>query len=366
MFREHDTPPGDRIERCVGIAEEVILDGDVEGPVRKALVEPTGYADTHPALRDRLRGMGFEVGAGTTLEELERMGLRPEPGGENALSHFFGERTAGLLSRLSKELDREAGNRWREIHAEFAQMASQLADLEAKAAAGGLTGDDRFLRANLLGTLRGDAAGRQAWEDILSEEPDSIPANYQAGVQRLQDGDDSGIGLLAKVMAADPESRLECCGIIAEYLRRSGREKEADAYLQDGDATHELVKKLQEERGKVSPGDRFEPHDLTEAQVSELAKACAGFALIKEAVLVKRRLRNFEGEHNYVLGFRLKALKQSEGNSNRAVQCLLKAMEAALAGKTQAYFFVFDAADSSFWKAYNVMIRVPGAVIFKL
>ncbi len=365
MFAAGPEPPADRVEKVVQMAGEVIETSDLTLPALRAFREPTGHTDSHPALRDRLRSMGFEVGPSMSAEDLERLGLVPAKPETTAIDHFLGPRAGALAARLSELLNRTVTEKWRAVHAEFGEYSARLAQLEEMHAAGTLAGDDRFARANLLGAVRGSDEGAAAWEELLAADPESLPANYHAGIRRLEEDDDSGIELLRKVMVSDPEARLEASQIIGSYLRRTGREELSEAYLREGDAAGEVVERLNTERSVVSASDAFLPAELTEAQLSPVRAVLRDSPHIKEAILVRRRLRAHPEESNHVLAFKLKALKQSQENSNRAVNALTEALGKGLEG-TQCSWLVIDAADSSVWAAYRAMSKVPGAHIHKV
>jgi len=83
---------------------------------------------------------------------------------------------------------------------------------------------------------------------------------------------------------------------VTQNLPRSG---EPNPVPTDGD---EKISLAQQERSSISPGDRFESHDLSASAQAKLVEQLSRYPQVKEAYLVRKTLQYFPEKPFYVLG----------------------------------------------------------------
>src|SRR5579862_6844923 len=102
----------------------------------------------------------------------------------------------------------------------------------------------------------------------------------------MDQNDETGKAYVDAVMQQEPDSILEGCKAIYEFLKEHGRPEEAEVYKERYIDYHEQLMTSQEERSGVTAGDRFIPHGLSPEQIEKLRAQLSRYAQIRAAYLV--------------------------------------------------------------------------------
>ena len=239
-----------------------------------ALKRPTDYTDTHPALTDRLRGIGRPPS--TAFAPLS---------GDSAADALF----ADQWQSLAGELD----GRWRSsIESQVAQVRQshqtalgRLEQLE-KDESPGL--EAAWERVQLLERLDREAEALAAAEAILAARADHAPALFLVGQARLQGDDPAGIGLLERAASLHPAAAPAAQALIFDYHWRHGRRDEAERARALGELADNRLGAAMRERASLAEPPMFVHHGLQAGEAEALAAALHPITGIRAIYLVRR------------------------------------------------------------------------------
>jgi Zn-dependent protease with chaperone function len=265
--------------------------------VGKAWARPTTYADTHPALSDRLRALGW---AGGTTE----IPTPPAPLAEaSAASVYLGAAEAKVELEYDQMWVRQVFDRWTARHAKLVTVRERLRQLETRPAEA-LTPDEEWQRLSAyveLGDL--DRVGALA-EALLARQPDHAGARFHVGQALLRRGDRRGAEEIEAVMRQDPNALIPGCQLLSEFFSSVGDMAQADRYRRMGEQRAWLLREAQAERATMTDRAELQPHDWPAEQVAALVEQLRKFPALREAYLARRVVRVLPEIPCYILGIR--------------------------------------------------------------
>lgn len=286
---ERETPPERLFTRLVESLASVSADR-AAGSLQQALAVPTDLNDTHPALADRLRLIGYWTS-----------GDQPEiPGGahEDAAAYYLREFVQKITAQYDDEWDEHSRKPWRERYDVFQETQKRLAEIEQKRETEVLSHEEMRELARLLTELEGISAARPVIEEAAEKFPDDAVAWYNLGAVRLEQGDETGLALLEKAAAIDPSFRFDIDQISFSFLRSKGRLEEAKTYANSIDDRAEIFAKAEKERNLLLPGDKFEMHDLPQDLLDSIPPKLVGLDEITALYAVHKKVEHLP-EHPF-------------------------------------------------------------------
>jgi tetratricopeptide (TPR) repeat protein len=191
---------------------------------------------------------------------------------------------------------------WRERHSYVLKTQRDLQQLEEKAQHEPLTNEERWDRARWTAEFKGAGEAVPLLEEILAAEPDHPGARYVLGQLLLSQGDSRGIQHLERASEREPELVFSTCELIYLFLKKQGREAEAERYSERARQHYEMLVEAEQERQSVSELDTFEPHDLPSADVESLQRQLSMYESIRTAYLARKVVQRFPEKPFYVLG----------------------------------------------------------------
>jgi len=257
--------------------------------LKAALTESTGYSDTHPCLRDRLESLG-------------QTAQLPAEDQRSAAESLLGNGLRNLIVRLDSNWKDANLKDWKQRHEEAQGEQKRLMELDRRAAAGeSLAPDYAYERASLTHQFRGVQAAAPLYREILARAPEHADANYALGQVLAEAGDLAALPHLEAAMRADPDWTVHAGHQAYTLLMQHGRKKEAEGYL--ARARNRTVKQAQEDydREVMSQDEEFEVHGLGADDLLKTVEVLRGHAEVKQAWLVRRRVRDEEGRPIFVL-----------------------------------------------------------------
>ena len=275
--------------------------------VREALGVQTSPNDTHPALIDRLRNLGFAPAA--VEHALDGYALR----GPSAADVFLAG--AGTQRRAIATAWRSAVRpQWVEAHAGAAQVRAELTELDAL----GDAANPAQCRARALAAAR---LARADAVDLLLAAAESSPEDAElplrAGELLAERDDERGIALLERAMGADPFATIRAAGAAAQfYLRRADAER-ATSYQTRLRELYAELERAAEERRNFTGAEPIEPHRLGGDELAAARKAL-DLPDIEAAYLARRRLVHLAARPHFVLAVLRRKTKQGSSDDNIA------------------------------------------------
>lgn len=342
--------PADRLFSRM-IASLAFINPDYErSSLAKAVKVPTDFNDSHPALADRLRLIGYwsegelpELPAATTVD---------------AATYFLGaEASEKAAGEFDTAWDEQAVQTWRARHEHFQEAQKRLDELEQKQADTELTLDELREVARLQTEKEGHAAAKPAIEEAARRFPESGVAWYNLGLLRLTEDDDTGIEHLDKAMELDAAFRYDACQLAFEYLRGKGRLDEAKKYVTAIEEQDEIYEKARKERTPAVPSDTFVPHDLPQAFIDLIPKKLAGMDEIAVIYAAHKKVEHLPELPYRVLFIELRPRQSGDADAKAVLDIVCSRLDTG-----EVHYFVV--LDQSWGDAGKLFDEMPGSRVY--
>ena len=314
--------------------------------VQQAFLMETSSADTHPALKDRLKALG--------VGELRAHDL---PGIEQSAGEvLFGERLAALTEQLSSNWSTAVAESWKTRHEEARKLATELEKLDC---------DERdaealWKKAVAVLDLKGDAAAAELVEKVLTADPNHMPATFVKARHLLANDNGSGVGLMERVMAEDELMTEAGCQLLYGFYTRTGQREKLRGLEERVDAFQEKKQLAQQERNSLSASDTFLPAELPAEVIARLQEVFANEKDIHSVAAARKQVQHFAKIQLFVMALKIKPafwkVRSSDANQ-KIVNRLMEQIE--LPG--HLLFFVVEAELA---KAGKKVFQVPGSTIY--
>ena len=311
---------------------------DAEDRLKRAMAQSTDLSDTHPCLADRLAALGEEVRV-------------PQPIERTAADELLGAKADQISAEFDRDWWSAAGDSWTARHAESEAARQELETLDAKAAEGALDPESAWRRAALTEAVCGSAEALPLFEAIAEANPDNHVAAFAVGRIRLAYDDGSGIALIEKAMAGDPDfAEAGCCEIL-DFLYRAGRDADTGPYHQQLDAARARMLEAEAERNELPPDVELEPARIEPQAAEGLRAILAGMKEVKSVHVALRRLsRDPTPQHVLVITTSIAIDQEALG---RIIDCF----------QPHGHVLAVTVSDETRW-LYSRMKKIPGSLIF--
>jgi Zn-dependent protease with chaperone function len=328
---ESPEPPADSQRQLRAALRSAPVEAEAARWVADAWRRPTDYSDTHPALADRLRALGWR-GEGEAEAPPP-----PEPlAGESAAQVYLGEAEAALEGEFERLWAGGVREAWHERHAELAAARRRLAELDAMGTE--LALEPEWERIMLCRTLDADR-GFELSERFLERAPEHVGARFYVGCTLLERGDARGIEHVEQVMQRDPNAIVEGCHALFDFHRSRGDLQAAEQVRERARQRVELTERAAAERAALTPEAHLEPHDLDAEVIAGMRAKLEGCPGLKEAYIARRPVTLLPETPCYVLGI----VPERSGflQRNAKVEAELRTrIDGEVGGSSQIYVFL--------------------------
>ncbi len=324
----------------------------------RGLIRATLHDETHPALLDRVRPLGV------TADDLRRIGfpVAPRPSAAEAL---LGDLVPTIERELSEKWHKDNVGSWRDRHRRALAEARRNAvpsDAEATSAAASADVHSLWESARETVNLQGPVPAVPLLKRVLERDPNHDGAAVILGRHLAVVGDPQGEALLTGVVARNDEVWLpRACEALQEVYRASGR-MELLRQIHDRLDRHESdLRAAGLERSKITAGDTFVPHDLSESQLAGLREVLSSVSALGAAWLIRKTVRYFPNRPLFVLCVRGPATTWWSVNSEKEqaiVRQLVRKVE--LPGQV-----LVIARAGSFRSLARKCMKFPGSEVFR-
>jgi Zn-dependent protease with chaperone function len=286
-------PPADPQRRLRAALRSPPGGGDAAAWVRAAWRRPTDYADTHPALADRLRALGWK-------EPTPDGPPPPEPfEGPSAAQVYLASVEAAIESEFERQWMGAVRDGWQRRHAEVSEQRRRLTELDAAAELPPASEWERIqLCAELGDRERADALA----ERLLEREPEHLAVRFYVGELLLRRGDERGVAMIEDVMGRDAGAVLDGCGALFEFYWSRGDAAMAERYRERAGQREDALREAEAERASMTNRAQFEPHGFDAAAIAALREQLERYPEVREAYLARRVIQHLPEIPCYVLG----------------------------------------------------------------
>lgn len=296
LYKQADrevTPPNSAFTDLPMAFQKASAEGDQQTWLDQALRQQTSNDDTHPCLRDRLAALGFS--------DPKRLAI-PQMVKQSAAEQLFDRQLEQFTSQFDRNWQTQVETPWRQRYAYVQEKRQQLQALTDKAKTTPLTEEEAWHQAYWTLECDGETFALPLFQQILATQPDHVGANFNVGQILLSKDDEAGIDYLERAMRQRATVTGSACELIYYFLKRQGRLKAAQQYLDRFERHAVDMAHAQAERSTVNVNDQYRSHDLPAAVVESLLQQLQQVPALKEVYLVQKVVTYFPEEPFYVLG----------------------------------------------------------------
>jgi hypothetical protein len=319
----------------------------------KAVEAPTDFNDSHPALADRLRLIGY-----WTHGDLPTV---PERHEADAATTFLKRGSETYEREFDNAWDEKAGEGWKERFEYFQKSNTRLEELNAKRSSREATIEEMRELAQLITERDGVESAIPVVKETVERFPEDGVAHYNVAIAKLSQNDDEGLVDLERAVELDKTLKFDADNMAFEYLRAKGRLDEAKRYAGSIDAQAEEFEKAKRERGKPLPGANWLEHDLPEEFIASLPKKLAGMDEIDAVYVAHKEVKYFPEQPYRVLFLALRKKGRLRNRHDADPATILKVVSERL-DNGQFHYFIVLAAEWAGTKYY--LDRIPGARVY--
>lgn len=274
----------------------------VDASLHAALTRETDYADTHPALRDRLAAVGAEPQPVFTIEG-------------SAGEAWLGSTLDSVLEAFDRDWLEHNGEAWSARFEETRESLERLTELAARAPEA-LAPLELWELASLTEVHHSSAEALPLFRLYQSREPDDADGEFVLGRILLDQDDEGGVAHMERA-----EERfalaLRACEHLYGYYVRAGDERSAERWRLRGEHQIDLEAQAHAERENLSPKDVFLPSALGGEALAELHAQLATRDDVLHAWVCRKQVAIAPESPVYVLackakGWFVKAAKLSQ------------------------------------------------------
>jgi Zn-dependent protease with chaperone function len=296
--KEQPKAPRDPFEQMLSGAEQPI------GPVKaqkwflEALSVPTDYADTHPALSDRLAAIGYPKDSPEIAALLDSV-VKADEQKESAAAYYLRDLPEDFVASQNRLYREQLVQAWNQSHAQSNEAKKQLAKLEEDAKERELTVEEQWQRVTLTSQVHDDNATIPLLQTIVREHPDHVGAHFALGAILLDQQNADGVSYLEKAMELGPGVTGDASMRVSGFYFEQGKRELAETFRKRAAEHFKKEERLREQAVSFSAKDIFLPHELSEVVLKEIQAQLDKVRGLSEAFLVRKALEG--SEQVYVL-----------------------------------------------------------------
>lgn len=269
--------------------------------IKQEMQLETSYADTHPALRDRVDALGGKP-------------VLPAPGGaNNAAVAWLGDNYRGVLNDFDQRWYAANKEKWRNRYDYVQSSMRALSELESRDVLE-LTEEELWQKAALTEEFRSDVDPLPLFRQYQQRVPDDPDADYVIGRLFYERDDPACLEHLEKA-AEKPDLTVSACKMGYYFLMEQDREEEAEVWRKRVNAQIDFEEMMQAERASVGVDDELQAPELSEEDLQTIIEQLGRAKNLKSAWLAQKVLtHNPDQEPVSIVAFKAKGFYWSWDN----------------------------------------------------
>lgn len=295
FFRKADEMPEPPVLPFEGLADFLkrspISRDTLLALLKQSMQMETHYADTHPALKDRVNGITGEA-------------VLPETFDINAAEAWLGDRYRTTLAHFDRIWLEANAQRWKDRF-EYVQQARALLR-EAEGADLDTLNDDKLWQlAQTTLEFTGDEAALPLYQRFQARHPESAGAAYYIGRILVAREDEQALPHL-RVAFNNPNTLGDAAHWGHDLLLKKGREKEAEQWWQDALQANEQHRAAAQERSVANLQDSYQEPVISQELLADLKQQLSAHKNVGAVWLAQKALAHPGGPPVYIIAFRPK------------------------------------------------------------
>ena len=340
-FKTADTHPEPTTAPFEGLAA-FLKRAPLTGERLKALVEEemqveTHYADTHPALKDR-------------VSEIVDKEILPEDFEQNAAEAWLGDKYQAVLSHFDAIWLEQNQPHWKERY-DYVTESKALLETSGSQALESLD-DDTLWRVALASYefQDGDTA-ENFFAEFLHRNPESAGAAYYMGEIKTSKEDETAIDYL-RIALSGVGVWEEAARMGYQLLHSLEKEDAAEAWKEEALEIYAKHSEAQEELSNATINDEFEAAVPNEESLESLKEALAAHKNVRAGWVARKILKQDTGQSVYVVAVRTRGFYLS---SERVLQSIADSLP-----DNENYFVVLLEKE---WRKFGKKVKDNGVQI---
>jgi len=281
--------------------------------LKQEMQTETHYADTHPALKDR-------------VSSLTDLAVLPDKFDINAAEAWMGNAYQSILQDFDKEWLQNNKQRWQERYNYVAQAKQLLNESEGKNP-DDLSDDELWELAQTTREFKGETIALPLFQHFHNRHPDSVGAGFYIGMILAKQENESALPYL-RIAFANPNTIGDAARWGYHLLTELGKEQEADAWWQEARFQSEKHQALSEAQSRISVDDHFVSTKMPTALQTQLRDILAAHKHAGATWLAEKSLPYKDAEPVYVIAFRPKGIYFSFDAATESLQKAINEIDA--------------------------------------
>jgi len=277
--------------------------------INKEMEVDTHYADTHPALRDR-------------VQAITNIDVVPDSVNKSAAEAWLGEHYEETLVHFDELWTQQNQERWQDRYDYVIKSKKKLKDARNKDI-DKLDDDDLWDLAELTSEFEGDDAALPHYFKYYGRHSDSIGAAYHIGRILISRKDRVALTFLKKAFKS-PNTLEYAAKWGYSFLTDEGKKEEAENWWEEALKADEMHKLIQHERDHITQKDDFEAPKIDEELLTNLKQQISGQKNVGSVWIAQKVLEHSADNPVYIVCFRPKGIYWS---SSKVQEKLLEKLD---------------------------------------
>lgn len=282
FFRQADTMPEPAHGPWYGLHDFLHRDrpaaSQLEQMLLNELEQETTYADTHPALKDRMAA-------------LEVTPMLPLPVRDTAAAAWLGDQYDTIIEAFDREWLDHFSERWQERYSYVQAQTETLAALNEQDEAQ-LGDDELWQKAMLTEEFSGEEAAFPVFRAYQQRYPDDADAAFVLG-RMLYHRDDAALLDELEIALARPRYVTDACEYAYYFLLRHGREEEAVGWKARAEEQLRIDAESEQERSELNPKDAMIKSTLDEEARQQILAVLRAHPKVKAAWMAEKQMVHY-------------------------------------------------------------------------
>lgn len=244
---EPDHSPYEGLVRFM--AENKIAQADMMARIKQAMEDTTGYADTHPSLKDRVDSIGVEP-------------VLPVPARISAASKWFGDQYKHVLEEFDDNWHTQNQERWRERYEYVRESLAKLENYASQDMAQ-LSAEDLWRYGVLNLEFKTDDDALPVFRFYKQQNPDDPDGSYMIGQILYRKDDEACLAEFEHATQRD-SLKVDACEFAYYYLINHDREQDAEKWRVMAEQQIQNSHAAQMERSEATVNDVYEAPELND------------------------------------------------------------------------------------------------------
>lgn len=286
------TPPASHLDELITVLQRVPPQDSIQKWMHDAMQQLTTYADTHPALAERLAALDQLPGKQNAPEPPADFPRLRDPHEATAANYYLEAHATETREALGRSWAESVAEEWKQKHQEMAAARARCQALSDKSATAGLSSDELWEYACHMEALENDAAALPLLQQLLAKDPDHAAANLEMGRLLLAQNDQSGLQYLENALAQDREMVIPACQLASSFLERRGNHKESMRYRIKAQRQRQQILDAEAEHSTTTPGGLVRTARTAREASESIARQLTSRPDVQAATWPARRFRS--------------------------------------------------------------------------